>query len=271
MELTQRNVQEDLAGLMDTYTGAMNRVVRAYAERRNRDRDIYWLALQATKEYGAMTYHARVMFRKAKEMEPLDGIRKSCEDSFEEAEHYWGLRTILDWYLGGRPCEVPEMWGYGDFTDALGPGPAMKESLWPESHRYFALAQRQMQEASSGWVRQVIAANIEGAAVAFHYLISRLPATDEYMKRVAGHERSIAVDELHHGPEMIEQLAKIVESREEVEESKQKLIELRVQELRQRNEQFLSPLTPAELAQLEQDFRQKRIEPIPLFSAGVAV
>ena len=38
-------------------------------------------------------------------------------------------------------------WGYGDFTDALGPGPAMKESLWPESHRYFALAQRQMQEA----------------------------------------------------------------------------------------------------------------------------
>ena len=271
MPLNPKNVQEELAGLMDLYTGAMSRVVSAYAERRNRDRDIYWLALQATKEYGAMVYHARVMFRKAKAMEALESIRKSCEDSFEEAEHYWGLLKILDGYLGGQPCEVPEMWGYGDFTDSLGPGPAMKESLWPESHRYFALAQRQMQEAGSAWVRQVIGANIEGAAVAFHYLMSRLPATDEYMRRVAAHERSIATDELHHGPEMMEELAKTAQSSGEVEEAKLELIELRVQELRQRNEQFLHPLTPTELAQLEADFRQKRIEPIPLFSAGVAV
>ena len=147
MPLNPKMVQEELAGLMDAYTGAMDRVVSAYAERRNRDRDVAWLALQATKEYGAMTYHARVMFCKAKAMEPLTSIRKSCEDSFEEAEHYWGLMTILDWYLDGQPCQAPEMWGYGDFTDTLGPGPAMKESLWPESHRYFALAQRQMQEA----------------------------------------------------------------------------------------------------------------------------
>ena len=146
----------------------------------------------------------------------------------------------------------------------------MKESLWPESHRYFALAQRQMQEAGSAWVRQVIAANIEGAAVAFHYLMSRLPAADEYMKRVTAHERSIATDELHHGPEMMEQLAKTAQSSGEVEEAKEKLIELRVQELRQRNEQFLHPLILAEFAEVERDFLQKRVEPIALFSVGMS-
>ena len=270
MALSQRNVQGELAGLMDLYTGAMNRVVSAYSQRRNRQRDIYWLALQATKEYGAMVFHSRAMFRKTKEMDTLESIRKSCHDSFEEAEHYWGLMKILEWYLEGKPCEVPEMWGYGDFTDTLGPGSAMKESLWPESHRYFALAQKQIQQTRSAWVRQVIAANIEGAAVAFHHLMSRLPATDEYTRRISEHERSIAEDELHHGPEMIEQLAKTVESVEELEEAKQKLTELRVHELRQRNEQFLHPLTAAEMQQLERDFLEQRVEPIPLFSVGVA-
>ncbi|MBI2820069.1 MAG: hypothetical protein HYX73_08825 [Acidobacteria bacterium] len=271
MQLTAKSVQEEIAGLMDSYTGAISRVITAYSERRNRDRDINWLALQATKEYGAMVYHARVMFRKAKDMESLESIRKSSEDSFEEAEHYWGLMKILDWYLDGKPCEVREMWGYGDFTEALGPGPGMNKSLWPESHGYFELAQQQMQQTRSNWVRQVIAANIEGAAVAFHYLMSRLPATDEYMRRIVEHERSIAKDELHHGPEMIEELAKIVQSREEVEEAKQKLTDLRVRELRQRNEQFLHPLTPAEINQLEEDFLQRRVEPISLFSMGVEV
>lgn len=46
------------------------------------------------------------------------------------------------------------------------------------------------------------------------------------------------LDELQHGPEMF-------------------------QELRQRNEQFLHTMTAAEMGQLEQDFRQKRFEPIP--------
>ena len=37
---------------------------------------------------------------------------------------------------------------------------------------------------------------------------------------------------------------------------------------RQRNEQFLHPLTAAEMEQLEQDFRRRRIDPIPVFSQG---
>ena len=53
-----------------------------------------------------------------------------------------------------------------------------------------------------------------------------------------------------------------------MQEAKQRLTELRVQELRQRNEQFLHPLTVGEMEQLEQDFRQRRIGPIPVFSEG---
>jgi len=270
MRLSEENVREELSDLMDRYTGAMNHVIQAYVQRRTRSSDINWVALQATKEYGAMKLHSWAMWRKAKEMDTLQNIRKSCEDSFEEAEHYWGLMKILDWYLEGKPCEVPEMWGYGDFTESNGPGPGMKASLWPESQRYFAMAQEMMALTPSPWVREVISTNVEGAAVAFHHLLSLVPPKDDFLKRVAEHERSIADDERHHGPQMLRQLARTVKSEAELDEAKGKIVELRVQELRQRNEQFGHPLTPAELRQLEDDFRAGRIQPISLFATVAA-
>ncbi len=270
MRLSAANVQEELSNLMDLYTGAMSRVVTAYAERRTRERDINWVALQATKEFGAMRLHTWAMWQKARAMDELNSIRKSCEDAFEEAEHYWGLMKILDWYLEGKPCEVKEMWGYGDFTDSNGPGPGMKASLWPESQRYFALAQEQQKITASPWVREVVKTNVEGAAVAFHHLLGLLPATDEFMKRVTEHERSIADDERHHGPQMLRQLAKSVPSEKDLDQAEQMITELRVQELRQRNEQFLHPLNSSELKQLEQDFLNKKVQPIALFGAVAA-
>ena len=264
----EKAVREELAGLMDAFTGAVNRVALAYSERRNRERDVHWLALQAAKEYGAMRLHSRMMWRKAREMDSLESIRKSSADSFEEAEHYWGYQKILDWYLGGEHCEVPQMWGYGDFGEPSGPGPGLKQSLWPEHYGYVHMARRLAGEARSHWVRDLIAANREGAAVAFHYVMSKLPVTDEYSERVTRHEHAVARDELHHGPELIQEFAKTIQAAEDLQEAKQRLTELRVQELRQRNEQFLHPLTVGEMEQLEQDFRQRRIGPIPVFSEG---
>ena len=257
--------------LITRYAGAANRVASAFAERRNRERDIYWLALQMTKEYGAMVYHAGVMLRKAKAMEPLESVRKSAHDSFEEAEHYWGYRKILDWYLDGKPCEVPEMWGYGDISEAFGAGPGMKQSLWPEHYGYFEIGQRYAREAQSPWIRDVILANREGAAVGFHYVMSRLPATDDYMRRITEHERSVAEDELHHGSEVIPELARTLPSPAALADAKEKVTDVHIQELRQRNEQFRHVLSPAEMKRLEDDIRQNRIEPIPLFSRGAAV
>lgn len=262
-------VREELAALMDSFTGAMNRVVSAYAEQRDRDRDIYWLALQAAKEYGAIRTHFRIMMQKAIEMHPFESIRKSSQDAYEELEHYYGYRQILDWYLEGEPCPVPYWWDYGDFGEAFNAGPGIKKSLWPEHYGYVEMARRLSTEAGSPWVVRVIRSNREGAAVSFHYVFSKLPATDEYLKRVTQHERAVAEDELHHGPELIEKLARQARTEEEVAEAVEKLTDLRVQELRQRNEQFKHPLSAAEFAALESDFRQKRIEPIPLFSVGM--
>lgn len=269
MSLAEKQVLGELAGLMDRFAGAMHRVVRAYGERRNRERDIYWLALQTTKEFGAMVLHSQFMIRKARAMEPLDSIHKSSEDSWEEAEHYYGYRRILDWYLQGEPCAVTEWWGYGDTAVPSGPGPGIKQSLWPEHYGYFVLAQRLANEATSPWVRDVISSNREGAAVAFHHAMSQLPPSDEFMRRIVLHEQGVAHDELHHGPELLQELARSVPSEEALEDAKQRITQLRIQELRQRNEQFMHVLTPAELSQIEQDFTEQRVEPVALF-AGAA-
>lgn len=266
--LSEKVVQEELTGLIARYAGAAKRVALAYCERRNRERDIHWLALQATKEYGAMVYHAGAMMRKAKALDSAPNIRKSNQDALEEAEHYCGYMQILNWYLNGQPCQVPEMWGYGDISETFGPGPGMKQSLWPEHYGYFELGERLTREARSEWIRQAILSNREGAAVGFHYVMSKLPATDEYLKRLTEHERTVAEDELHHGSEVIPELARTAPSTNDLEEAEQKITDIHVQELRQRNEQFLHPLSPAEMTSLEQDFRANRIEPVPLFSTA---
>ena len=257
--------QEKLSGVMDRYAGAVGEVVQAYAKGRNRERDIYWLALQTTKEFGAMVAYSRKIVSRARDMEPIESIRKASQDCYEEAEHYVGYRKILEWCLEGKPCEVPEMWGYGDFAE-FGPGPGMKRSLWPEHHDYVALAKRLSEETKSDWVRQVIYANREGAAVAFHHAMSKLPATDEYMKRLIAHEKEVARDELYHGPELMRELAKTVPSERDLQEALDKITDLRVQELRQRNEQFMHPLDKAAMERLEREFREQRTEVIPLFS-----
>jgi hypothetical protein len=266
MKLSEQAIQEELASWIARYAGGAKRVCEAYASRRNRERDINWLALQATKEYGALVYHNGMMLKKTKDLAPLGSIRKPNQDSLEEAEHYIGYMEILNWYLNGAPCQVPEMWGYGDISPTFSPGPGMKQSLWPEHYAYFELGARFTSQARSDWMRQLILSNREGAAVGFHYVMSKLPPADEYMKRVAAHEWNVAEDELHHGSEMIPELARSFTSQEELEEAKRQVTDIHVQELRQRNEQFLHPLTADEMNALEQDFRAWKVEMIPIFS-----
>ncbi len=146
----------------------------------------------------------------------------------------------------------------------------MKKELWPEHYGYFAIGERLAREARSEWIRQVILTNREGAAVGFHYVMSKLPPTDEFLARITQHERAVAEDELHHGSEVIPELARTFSSPDELEEANRHVTDIHVQELRQRNEQFLHPLSAQEMAQMEDDFRHNRIEPIPLFSAVAA-
>jgi hypothetical protein len=66
---------------------------------------------------------------------------------------------------------------------------------------------------------------------------------------------------------LIRELAQTVPSEAELEEAVRKVTDLRVQELRQRNEQFMHPLSKAEMERLERAFRESHTEAIPLFSA----
>jgi hypothetical protein len=256
---------KELTDVMDRFAGAMAHVVRAYSHQRNPERDAHWLTLQMTKEFGAMVAYSRKIVETAGKMEPLKTIRKACQDCYEEAEHYVGYRLIFDWYEVGKACEIPEMWGYGDFGD-FAPGPGMKRSLWPEHYGYVAMARSLSEETASAWVRDVVYANREGAAVAFHHAMSQLPSTDEFAKRVIAHEREVARDELFHGPQLLRELARACPSEEELEEAVAKVTALRVQELRQRNEQFLHPLDETAMSALERDFREGTGECIPIFS-----
>ena len=267
MAVSPEAAQEKISSVMDRYAGAMKRITGGYAAHRNRERDTYWLALQMTKEYGAMVGYSKKIVSRARDREPIESVRKASQDCYEEAEHFVGYRAVLEWYLNGEPCEVEEMWGYGDFAEKGGPGPEMKRSLWPEHHDYVVLAKRLADETKSEWVRQVLLANREGAAVAFHHAMSILPASDEYMKRVIALEKEVARDELYHGPELIRELAKKVPSEAELQEAVEKITELRVQELKQRNEQFLHPLSQVDMEELERDFRANRTEAVALFSA----
>ena len=52
-----------------------------------------------------------------------------------------------------------------------------------------------------------------------------------------------------------------------MQEAVEKITDLRVQELKQRNEQFMHPLNQAAVEELERDFRANRTETVPLFSA----
>jgi hypothetical protein len=256
---------QELTSVMDRFAGAMMLLVMAYAHQRNAERDAHWLTLQMTKEFGAMVAYTRRIVETTRTMEALKTIRKACQDCYEEAEHYVGYRKILDWYEDGKAYEVPEMWGYGDYGD-FAPGPAMKQSLWPEHYGYVEMAKRLSEETASPWVRDVIYANREGAAVAFHHAMSQLPQIDEFARRVVAHEREVARDELYHGPQLLRELARAVPSEAELQEAVAKITELRLQELRQRNEQLQHPLGPTAMATLERDFREKRGDRIPIFS-----
>jgi hypothetical protein len=268
MASLQKQVKKEISEIMDRYTGAMDQLVKAYAKRRNSQRDIAWLALQASKEFGAIRTHARIMMSRAKAMEPIKSVKKSAHDSAEEIDHYYGYREILEWKLNGKPCPVERWWDYGDFAEEGGAGPKMSASLWPEHVRYVELNKQLAKQTKSQWVRDVILSNREGAAVAFHLVMSKLPKADEYMKRLTRHEHTVAVDELHHGPEMIDELAKTVKSEKDLDEAKKAIVQMRVQELRQRNEQFQQPLSKKELALLEADFAAGKTPAIPLFSTG---
>lgn len=263
------DLRDKFLEVMDLGVAAMSKVVVAYRERRTRERDINWLALQAGKEYGAAVQHSRSRLGRVPGGSPKE-IIKCLSDSIEEMEHYEGYMEVLNWYLKGEPCPVTDMYEYCSIEAyrhyGYGPYELVKDR-WPYHSEFFSGWQNLANEGSA-WSKGMLVACREGGGADFHYLMSQISPDDEFLRRIAHVEKKIAEEELHHGPELIDRLCRESPSEEEIASTLERVTRLRIMAMRERNEQFLSPLSSREMSQIEADFMAKRFEPMTVFRAA---
>lgn len=267
MALSQQRIQEEILLIMDRSAAAMKQVVDAYVSTRTRERDIHWLALQSAKEYTAAHVHARRLLGPTAPLAGAEEVKKALKDASEEVEHYAAYMEVLNWLLDGQPCPVKEYERYGNpasyewrFSGSF----EETRALWPCSYAYYTTRERLCRESSEWGTRAILACG-EGGAVGWHYTMSQLPPTDEFLRRITPIEKEIVADELYHGPETIARLARTPPAEEEFAEVKKKIKQVRSLELRQRNEQFLHPLNEDRMRAIEQDFLEDRTNPLTLF------
>jgi len=267
MGISTEKIREEILLIMDRSAAAMKEVVEAYVAARTWERDVHWLALQASKEYAAAHLHSRRLLGPTELLSSVEEVIKALRDASEEVEHYASYMDVLNWLLDGKPCPVPEWQRYGNpgaYQWRFGGSFEETKARWPGSYAYYTTRAALCGE-SSEWGRRAILACGEGGAVGWHYMMSQLQPTDEFLRRIAPIEKEIVADELYHGPETIARLAKTPPSEEEFDQIKGRIKKVRSLELRQRNEQFRWPLNETEIEKIETDFLQDRIEPIELF------
>lgn len=117
-------------------------------------------------------------------------------------------------------------------------------------------------------MRRVFAATLEGAAAGFHWSCSRMPADDDFLKEAARVERGIAIDELRHGPQELQEICEDYspEYGVDLDEMFRMLRHARYLEVRQRNEQFLHPLSEERVEQIRLSLMEDQIDPINIYS-----
>jgi hypothetical protein len=146
-----------------------------------------------------------------------------------------------------------------------------RAKLFPDNQHYFTETLEAMAKLPP-WGRQAVGAQFEGGAVGWHWAMSQLTPVDDYTRAVAELEKAIVDDEIHHGPEDLRPLANAYrdELADETDEAFRIIRHLRYLEVRQRNEQFLHPLSEAEVEELGRAIMDDTIEATPLFSKAVA-
>jgi len=267
MAVTSEQVREGILEIMDRCAAAMKQVVDAYEAHRTRDRDINWLALQAAKEYTAAHVHGRRLLGPTEPLASAQEVKKALKDAAEEVEHYAAYMEVLNWYLDGKPCPVKDWQRYGNpgaYEWRFGGSFEDTKALWPCSYVYYTTRIRVCKE-SSPWGTAAILACGEGGAVGWHHMMSQLDPSEPFFARIVPIEKEIVADELYHGPETIVRLASTPPSEQEFKEVKERIKQARACELRQRNEQFLHPLSEAEMKAIEGDFVNGRTKPLTLF------
>ena len=241
--------------IMSQGASAQQHVVNAYMAKRNRERDINWVVIQAAREYGATNMYAD---RARLALGTGIGVREA--DRFavimkEELDHYRAYMNLLDLTLG-KGKEPPDSDSFHylnvEFT-AQGAGfhgesGDIVARKWPEHHRFIALWMN-IYNTLPKWTSRLLMTQGEGGSVGWHWCMSNLPGNDEFLRLAAKLEKTVVEDEIFHGPEEIKELAASFDPAQALpwDETLNLAREMRYLDVRERNEQFLYPLGEAGL------------------------
>lgn len=259
MGTANQEIHQQITKILDQGAVAVNQVIGAYLENRTEERDMNWLCLQMAKEFGAVIIHtdnAREAIRNGADGREMDEYFETVK---EEVAHYQAYYNLLNRTIGkDSDIPVPDIYRYlvTKVEDGkLAPDAAMLEmkSRWPEHHGYMA-CRGDYVKTQHPWVAKIFGATMEGGAGGWHWCMSQVPQDDEFLTQVAKLQKGIAEDELEHGPE---ELAALCEEYSDdfgvdLQELYTQLREHRYQEVRQRNEQFLYPLSEEQMEAIHQ-------------------
>lgn len=270
---TKQQIEQEIIRILEQGTAAVKKVVDAYAARRTPERDMHWLCVQMGKEFGAILLHsdlAKLAIRNGMDGRDMDEKFQTIK---EEVAHYQGYYNLLNRTIG-KDAEIPVDHIYSYVLANLGPngieadGPMLaQKDRWPANFAYIA----NMGAYAKGkhpWVARVFGATGEGAAGGWHWAMSQLPPVDDFFKEAAKVQRGIAIDELRHGPQELGEICQEYspEFGVDLKDMFRELRHMRYLEVRQRNEQFLFPLSEDEVEAIRRELMDDAIEPIHVYS-----
>ena len=254
---TASEIQGNITQILDQGAEAVNKVILAYIANRTPERDMNWLCLQMGKEFGAIMLHsdkAKEAIRNGADGRAMDAYFETVK---EEVAHFQAYYNLVNRTIGeDTEIPVPDVYRYvvaniEDGQMSLDDSMLAMKDRWPEHHKYLS-GHVPYIKTQHPWVAQIFSATLEGAAGGWHWCMSQLPPHDDFFKQAAKLQEGIAIDELEHGPEELAQLCNQYSDdfNVDLEELYKQLRLARCQEVKQRNEQFLDPLTEAEVEEI---------------------
>jgi len=270
---TKEQIEKTILRILEQGAAAVKQVVDGYVAQRTPERDMNWLCVQLGKEFGAIMLHsdfAKMAIRNGAEGRDLDEKFNTIK---EEVAHYQGYFNLLNRTIGkDTPIPVPHIYNYvvvnvGPHGMELDAAMLAQKERWPANHEYFTGCQDYVRRQHP-WVARVFGATVEGAAGGWHWAMSQMPPDDDFLKEAARVEKGIAIDELRHGPNEIRGICEDYRADFgiDLDEMFRMLRHARYLEVRQRNEQYLHPLSETRIEQIRQALMEDSIAPIEIYS-----
>jgi len=270
---TANEIQNNITRILDQGAEAVNKVIQAYIANRTPERDMNWLCLQMGKEFGAIMLHsdkAKEAIRNGADGREMDAYFETVK---EEVAHFQAYYNLVNRTIGeNTEIPVPDVYRYvvanvENGQMALDDSMLAMKDRWPEHHKYLAGHVPYIQ-TQHPWVAQIFGATLEGAAGGWHWCMSQLPPHDDFFKQAAKLQEGIAIDELEHGPEELTNLCNEYSDdfNVDLDELYRQLRLARCQEVKQRNEQFLHPLSDDEVEEICQSLINDSLDGFNLYS-----